>query len=1074
MPTDADVLSQIRSALAQEYEVLRLLGRGGMAAVYLARERALGRLVAIKVLDPVLGDSPGYRTRFEREAATAAQLQHPNIVPIYRVGEAGGLAFYVMAYVEGESLGDRIRLRGRLSIPEAARLVREVATALASAHRRGIIHRDVKPHNVLIDRETSRAMVTDFGIARTVSTEPAADPDGEHLTGIGMVMGTPRYMSPEQAAGTRDLTPASDLYALGVIFYELVAGQYPYRLSTPPNFQLAHLTQSPIPIVSHIGDFPRPVEEVINRLLAKDPADRPQSGDDVCTALDAAAGAGTGPGEVPRGRPTPWRLGLGLAATAAVVGALVLGQPEPVVPDARQSILVGFFENTTGDKALDWLRVGGVEQLAQSLARWEDLQVVHVERLLDLARRAGFADGRTLSREDALRLAREAAVGTATVGSIVRLGETIRLSVRVYDVRRGDLITTATVETRPDSTLPFAFASLADQILDLAGVPRGALAAAAPPTRSIEAYRAYVDGVAARSRWDLDAARHAFEAAIRADPGFALAYYELSQALLPVDLLGPGRRFVDLADSALAYATERPPKERLLIEAYHAFVHADFPEARRRYGELIGRDSTIADAWVGLGDAAQYDLTLRRTTRGTDSLAVSFTDALRAYERALALDGSDHRVYGSLASVLAYGLLEPDLRIPVFREPPPGDIKSVFLRVPVGAYQAVLIGDSIAVVNADSLSKHFSPAVLDSLKLAARERVMAVVDRWIAIAPDEGEPYLLKARLQHLEGNVAEALTTLDRADRLGAQLSLPLPVLRLMMLLESHRFEDAVTAVDAIPAAVRGAIPALLMSPLANTYLSAGRVREARNFVGPMQAAAAGRRQTEAVAQIGNALLQSTDLLIDVSLDRVTPAAARALETEFDRRLASVPDLERKDLTEIMSRPLVAAYATLGDTASLNRWRRRVGQERPRGMDALAAFRAGDRSGAERLYAVAARDTAGGVMNHVALARTAEGIGRPREALAHYARADSVKPATLQIIDPSWIMLVRSYPARAAIFAAEGDTAHAAQWYRRFLEVWKNADADLMPDIDRARKDLGLLTRLDQGDRGRPPGGDQ
>jgi len=628
-PIPPVVPADLKVALAEEYDILSLLGQGGMASVYLARERSLGRLVALKILAPELAARPGFRARFEREAATAAQLQHPNIVPIYRVGETKGVAFFTMGYVDGETLADRIRHRGRFDVTEAVALVRDIASALGAAHRRGIVHRDVKPHNILIERETGRVLVTDFGIARAaeIAGDNGIDPDS--ITGAGVVLGTPRYMSPEQSAGTRELGPESDLYALGVIFYEMVSGQYPFRVGTPPNFQVAHLTQSPLPLVAHIGDFPRSVETVIQRLLAKDPADRYPTAEALRDAL-ASPGA-TGASSSHSG----WRRRLApLGAAVLVLGifAILIRSPAPA-EDPRRSILVGFFENTTGDPTLDWLRVGGVEQLAQSLGRWQDLEVIHVERLLDLARRADLDESRPMGREDAIRLARAASMGTATIGTIVRLGDALRLSVRLYDVRTRDLIRTASVEARNDSTLPRAFEQLADQILDLSGAHPGELVSVEPPTTSIDAYRAYVEGVAARSRWDMPAARKHFEESLVADPRFALAWYELSQALLVRDLLTGEEEFVAFADSARRYASDRPERERRLIEAYHSLLHGDFPEARQRYSALVALDSTLVDAWTGLADAAQFDLTLRPDARGVGQLSTSYDLALRAYER---------------------------------------------------------------------------------------------------------------------------------------------------------------------------------------------------------------------------------------------------------------------------------------------------------------------------------------------------------------------------------------------------------------------------------------------------------
>src|SRR5436190_9834427 len=214
-----------QDALAGEYSLERELGRGGMGIVYLAREVQLDRLVAIKLLPSALASRAEVRERFLREARTAASLSHPHIVPIYRVSEAKGFVFFVMAYVSGETLGDRLRSRGPLSAAVATRLLREVSWALSYAHGRGIVHRDIKPDNILIEAETGRALVTDFGIARGAAETAISDP--------GQVMGTAHFMSPEQAS-SEAIDGRSDLYSLGVVAYLALSGKLPFDAPSIP------------------------------------------------------------------------------------------------------------------------------------------------------------------------------------------------------------------------------------------------------------------------------------------------------------------------------------------------------------------------------------------------------------------------------------------------------------------------------------------------------------------------------------------------------------------------------------------------------------------------------------------------------------------------------------------------------------------------------------------------------------------------------------------------------------------------------------------------------------------------
>lgn len=272
-------LAALRVALRGQYAIQRELGRGGMGIVLLARDERLDRAVALKVLPPALAEAGETRERFLREARMAAQLSHPNIVPVYRADELGGYAFFAMGFVEGESLGDRIRDRGSLPAAEVVRVLREVAWALAYAHARGIVHRDVKPDNILLERASNRAIVTDFGIARA-DFNPA-------LTQDGYVLGTIHYMSPEQASGDV-LDGRSDLYALGCIGFYALSGRLPFEGASPQAILVAHATKEPPTLRSIAPDVPAALAAVIDRCLRKRPDDRFATGEELADALAKA------------------------------------------------------------------------------------------------------------------------------------------------------------------------------------------------------------------------------------------------------------------------------------------------------------------------------------------------------------------------------------------------------------------------------------------------------------------------------------------------------------------------------------------------------------------------------------------------------------------------------------------------------------------------------------------------------------------------------------------------------------------------------------------------------------------
>jgi len=280
--SDSELRAHVERVLSANYELDREIGRGGMGIVYLARDRRLKRQVAIKVLPPELAFRGEIRTRFLREAETAAQLSHPNIVPIYSVDEREGLVFFVMAFVDGDNLAVRLHRDGPLPFDDARRYLVEVGRALAFAHERGVVHRDIKPDNILINREDGRVMVTDFGIARAVT-----DGADARLTATGMAIGTPAYMSPEQSMGEREVDGRSDLYSLGVVAYQMLTGELPFNASSTPALLVKHISEVPAPVQQRCPGVPVDLGRAVMLMLEKDPTNRFPSAASLVAALES-------------------------------------------------------------------------------------------------------------------------------------------------------------------------------------------------------------------------------------------------------------------------------------------------------------------------------------------------------------------------------------------------------------------------------------------------------------------------------------------------------------------------------------------------------------------------------------------------------------------------------------------------------------------------------------------------------------------------------------------------------------------------------------------------------------------
>jgi hypothetical protein len=336
---------------------VRPLGQGGMGAVYLARERSLDRFVAIKVLRPELAEARDGRERFRREARIAAQLSHPGIVPLHAFGEVGGLWYFVMGYVRGTSLAERLRLEGRIPVDEAHRILAELADALACAHRSGIVHRDIKPANILLDADNGRAVLADFGVAKV-------DTSDEQLTASGVAIGTPHYMSPEQVLGARTVDERSDIYSLGAVGYVMLAGSEPFAGGQAAQIMRRRISHDAPPLAPLVAASAVPLSAVVTRCLARDPAQRWSSARELGAAL-ARVGGAEGTSAVAPARELP-AFGPYALLWATLWTALAL-RPSHSLGDATLLLLIALLV-PLGFAVHAW-NVGGGELPLRELAR---------------------------------------------------------------------------------------------------------------------------------------------------------------------------------------------------------------------------------------------------------------------------------------------------------------------------------------------------------------------------------------------------------------------------------------------------------------------------------------------------------------------------------------------------------------------------------------------------------------------------------------------------------------------------------------------------------------------------------
>jgi serine/threonine-protein kinase len=593
-------IDQLNAALTGRYVIERELGAGGMATVYLAHDLKHDRHVAIKVLRADLGASLGAE-RFLREIRIAAQLHHPHILGLLDSGEANGLLYYVMPFVDGESLRERIAREGALPIPDAVRIMHEIADALAAAHARGVVHRDVKPDNILL--EGRHALVMDFGVAKAV--RDAAGPVG--MTGTGVSIGTPAYMAPEQIAGEANADQRVDVYALGLVAYEMLTGRPPFTAVNAQQLLASHMTEKPIAASTLRPAVPPALNALVMKCLEKQPADRWQSAAELLPELNTlATTSGSGSAIAPPSR-RRWAVEAAIAATVLLLaaGGWWLNRRAHATASADsdiRSIAVLPFEERDSQAAPGgaFLGDGMAETLIYALGKVPGFKVA--------AQTSAFSfKGK---EADLATIGEKLGVATVLTGSLQRAGSRLRVTVRLESVANRAQLWTA----QYDEELTDVFAlqdkiahAVVDHLQSSASRP-GSVAIVSAGTKNVAAYQAYLQG---RFFWGqrgegIKKGLPFFERAVALDPNYALAWtgvadtYSLLSTYgdLPVDVAIPkARKAVARAlalDSTLA-AAHATLGYILQTNAY------DWDGAGPEFRRAIALDSTyvVARYWYG-------------------------------------------------------------------------------------------------------------------------------------------------------------------------------------------------------------------------------------------------------------------------------------------------------------------------------------------------------------------------------------------------------------------------------------------------------------------------------------------
>jgi tetratricopeptide (TPR) repeat protein/predicted Ser/Thr protein kinase len=611
------VLLDVGTVLGGRYEILRMLGQGGMGAVYKAADRAVDRTVALKVIRPEMASDPEVLGRFKQELLLSSKVTHRNVIRIYDLGEAQGVKFITMEFVEGETLHQLLKRRPRLEVAEAVDIMQQVACGLAAAHQEGIIHRDLKPANIMID-ESGRVLLMDFGLARTFS--------GDGMTQAGSMLGTIEYMSPEQAQG-KDVKASSDIFTVGLILYELLAGTTPFRADSAIASLLMRTQQRAAPLVNVDKNIPGTLSNIVVKCLEKDPAKRYQSAEHLHadlvawqTGSGAKFSASAARRRVNRVREVPWvKLGAAGVLVVAISGGAVRyfiarQQAAKALSHGPVSVLIGDFENHTGDSVLD-------NTLEPMLGvAMEGASFINVYSRGDARKLAKKLPNPTdvLDEQSSRLVAMNQGVDAVITGDISRRGDQYDISAIALDTVSGNVLAKADVTAANKQ-------DILSELPKLAAPIRQALGDTTPPSQqfakvsggftaaSLEAVHQDALGVDEQFAGKFQEAFDSFQKAAELDPKFARAYSGMGAMAINLGRQADAVKYMKLA---LANSDRMTERELYRTKGLYYRASGDWQNCVTQYSQLVARYP--ADR-VGQNNLAECYLQLRNAPKALEA-----------------------------------------------------------------------------------------------------------------------------------------------------------------------------------------------------------------------------------------------------------------------------------------------------------------------------------------------------------------------------------------------------------------------------------------------------------------------